>query len=117
MIYLATPYSSKDKHELALRYMEACRITAHLLNIGMMVFSPIVHCHQLKLNYELPAGWEFWGSYDKHMIALAEMLLVATMHGWRESVGVQAEINFAWANKIVIGYINPKSFEITTVSA
>ncbi len=94
MIYLATPFSSPDIEVRQARYEEACRETAELLREGKIVFSPIVHSYPLT-EYGLPGDWEFWQKVDSHMLRKADRLLVLMMPGWKESIGVQAEITLA----------------------
>ena len=80
--YLATPYSmmpGDEAHSLQWRYDEARRITAALLQMGTWVFSPIVHCHPLVQDNNLPTGFEFWNAYDATMIVSSVGVLVATM--------------------------------------
>lgn len=43
----------------------------------------------------MPGGWEFWGGYDENMIERCDELYILTLKGWRESVGVTAEVAIA----------------------
>lgn len=101
LTYLATPYSSyatdpwKKRIEQHSRFMEAQKITADLMNRGFAVFCPIVHCHQLAVDFNLPGDAAYWEEYNKHFMDAASLFVVAdTMEGWFSSKGVQAEIDY-----------------------
>ena len=100
MIYLAAPYSSPDIEVRQTRYEMACKATAELLREGKIIFSPIVHSHPLT-DHGLPGDWAFWQKVDTHMLRKSDRLLVLMMPGWKESIGVQAEI--ALAERLGIG--------------
>ena len=94
MIYLASPYSHPDPAVREARYHAACRATASLLRAGMVVFSPVVHSHPL-VAFSLPGGWDFWERIDREYLARCDEVVVLMLGGWRESVGVWAEIEIA----------------------
>ena len=105
MIYLASPYSHKNKavEELRYRYTEAH--VAMLLANGNMIYSPIVHCHHLATNHTLPTDAKFWQRYNYHMIELADELHVLKLGGWDSSVGVAGEIAKAKEIGIPVHYL------------
>jgi hypothetical protein len=92
--YLATPYTKYPHgHEAAAK--EAARIAGELLRRGMIVYSPIAHSHQLAVEAKLPeTGFAYWMAADAPFMAAADRLIVATMDGWRDSVGVAHEAMF-----------------------
>jgi hypothetical protein len=94
MIYLASPYSHPDPVVREQRFQAACRATAALLRAGEAVFSPIVHGHPLA-DYGLPTGWEFWERFNRTFLERCDEVVVLMLDGWRQSVGVQAEIRIA----------------------
>lgn len=94
MIYLASPYSHPDVRVRERRFREACSATARLVAAGLNVFSPIVHSHSIA-HYGLPSSWEFWSRIDREFLSRCDVMAVLMLPGWRESVGVQAEIQFA----------------------
>ena len=84
-----------------------------MLQSGLAVYSPIVHCHELAKIADLPREAAFWMKYNFTMLAAAEILGVLMLPGWKESVGVTAEIskardNLAGGSAIEIMYIEPK---------
>ena len=95
LIYLASPYSHDDPEVRYARYDAACAATARMMQGGMIVYSPIVHCHILALKYDLPGDWEFWKRIDERMLAACDMVMVLCLDGWKDSVGVTAEIGMA----------------------
>ncbi len=100
MIYVCSPYSDPNLEVRQARYEAACRATVELLREGKVVFSPIVHSHPLT-DHGLPGDWQFWQKVDSHMLRKADRVLVLMMPGWKESVGIQAEI--ALAERLGIG--------------
>ena len=93
MIYLASPHSHPDPAVRQRRFEDACAATAAILRAGRLVFSPIAHPHHLPVGEG--RGWEFWRELDSWFIARCSFLWVLQLDGWRESVGVQAEIDLA----------------------
>ena len=100
MIYLASPYSHNNPSVMQARFKMAEKYTALLLQQGRVIFSPIVHCHELAKTYELPTDFAFWANYCLGMLEKADELWVLGLDGWRHSAGVTAEIKFAENNLI-----------------
>ena len=110
MIYLASPYTHLDLHVREWRFREACRAAAHLLRAGVAVLSPIAHSHPIA-QFGMPTSWEFWSQVDREYLARCDALAVLTLPGWRESVGVQAEIAYAHELGIPVFYVEPCELE------
>jgi hypothetical protein len=94
MIYLASPYSG-DADYMAQNYRLVSAETVDLLRRGFTIYSPIVHCHHLAKQHDLPRDFAFWQHYNHGMIVAARELWVFQSPGWQESVGVAGEIAFA----------------------
>ena len=94
MIYLASPYSHPDATIREQRFHDVCRMAARLMQQGHVVFAPIVHGHPL-VDHGLPTDWLFWERFDREHLRRCDELVVLRLDGWRESVGVAAEIRFA----------------------
>ena len=92
---------------LNFRFEQANKAAAKLISSGQHVFSPISHTHPISQIQELPSGWEHWKAYDEAMLSKCSKLIVLTLDGWMESVGVNAEIEFATLNGIEIEYMEP----------
>jgi hypothetical protein len=101
--YLATPYSLHPiGHEAA--FTSACGITAKLMQMGVSVYSPIVHMHHVALYGDFdPVDHEFWTRINRPMIELAHGLIVAKIWGWEQSRGIEQEIrDFTDADKPIV---------------
>lgn len=95
VIYLATPYSHSDPAVREARYRKALEYAALLLRMGAFVYSPIAHTHVIATDFELENSFEFFKGFDFAMIERCDILAVAQIDGWRESVGIAAEIEYA----------------------
>ncbi len=95
MIYLASPYTHPDIHIRIYRYQRMLQIVADETKRGELVYSPIVHYHQVALNHDLPTDFEFWRDLNFQMIALCTRLKVVRLPGWKESKGVREEEAYA----------------------
>lgn len=91
-MYLISPYSHEDESVREERYDEAVDATAKLIRKGYIVFSPIVHCHPLALKHKLPIDYFYWREYDLSFIEWADVGYVLYIPGWKESLGVAADI-------------------------
>lgn len=111
--YLASPYSHKNKSIRYKRFIDITTIAAKLFNEGHILFCPITQSHNLADTGMLEGSWEFWERVDLAFLAKSEELYVVTMDGWKESVGVGAEIDFAIKNNIPVKYVDPITLEIT----
>jgi hypothetical protein len=84
-------------------------VTAALLRAGHLAISPIAHSHVL-VEHGLPTDWAFWERFDKNLLQRCDDLLVLTLPGWQESVGVQAEIRIAKELGKPIQYLDPNQW-------
>lgn len=106
MIYLASPYTHSDPSVREARFDAACLATAELVRSGHVVFSPIVHGHPL-VRFGLPVEWEYWERFDREHLRRCDQMVVLMLDGWRESRGVQAEIDLAIEMDLPIRYLSP----------
>lgn len=93
-IYLATPYSHPDPTVVEYRYREAVEHTAYLLSLKRWCYSPIVHCHEMARQCNLPTDAAYWREYNETMMRAASELHVYCIDGWKASLGVAHEIAF-----------------------
>lgn len=112
-IYLASPYTHPDEPVMEGRYREIVRIAAELFKDGKVFFCPIAQSHVLKEIAGLQGSWKEFSKFDCAFIRNSSEVLVATMDGWLESVGVQAEIQFAKKVGIPVRYLDPETLSIT----
>lgn len=106
LVYLATPYNHPDETARKIRFETACQLTAELIAAGYHVFSPISHNHPVAWYANMPLEAEYWAPFNRRMLAICQRLIVLQQPGWRESLGVQAELTFAAENDIPISYMN-----------
>ena len=92
-IYLAIPYSHKDDEVKELRYEIANCISAYLMRMGAIVFSPITHSHPL-VKYGLPTDYKYWKTQDESFMDICTSIIVITLDGYEESNGVNSEIMY-----------------------
>ena len=105
MIYIASPYTHKNKKVMQQRYEEVVALCAYLAKEGHSVYSPIAHWHLIAEKYDLPKDDAWWRILDEDMIIVAKQLWVLMLEGWRTSRGVKREILFAKNNTIRVKYI------------
>jgi nucleoside 2-deoxyribosyltransferase len=106
MIYLASPYSHPDRDERERRFTAACYATVLLIQAGHVVFSPIVHGHPL-VRHGLPTDWPFWERIDRDHLERCDEVVVLMLDGWKESIGVAAEIRIAEELGKPVRYLAP----------
>lgn len=106
MIYLATQYSHPDELVRQTRYLLAMEITAELINRELVVYSPIVHCHEMAKRHGFPTDTKFWEQYNNSFIRHCEQMLVLVTPDLHTSKGVMAEIEFARQCFIPIVFID-----------
>lgn len=114
LVYLATPYSKyNDGIECAFR--DAAALTAKLLRLGVKVYSPIAHTHPIAIYGDLdPLDHAIWLPFDEAMMKKSDALLVAQMHGWRESYGVSHEIQFFTAAGKPVFYLDTVAMAVAS---
>ena len=106
-IYLGSPYSKYEAgHDAAARVVADA--AARLMQFGMVVYSPIAHGHAITMAGDLPLTWDFWKRQCQPLVDSAAGLIVLTMAGWQESVGLQYEIEeFVRAGKPIL-HVSPR---------
>lgn len=107
IIYLAGPYSHPNDHERYARVQHLDWFAGMLMARGMIVFSPISHTHPIAEAHLLPTDWAYWKRYAETMLSVCGKLVVCTLDGRQQSVGVQGEIEFAKIHDIPIVYADP----------
>ena len=112
MIYLASPYSDPDPHVRVQRYYSAMECVVNLLNQGFIVYSPVVHFHELAIRHSLPTNATWWQRQNEGMLNLAEALYVLAIPDWKISLGVQTEIKWAFDNGMVVTILDVKGIPV-----
>jgi hypothetical protein len=105
--YLATPYTKHPRGPVAA-HEEACFAAALCFKAGINVFAPIAHTHAIATIGKIEGHFERWSAFDESMVKLARGLIVVKMDGWRESVGVTAEVALARELNKSVFYMMPQ---------
>lgn len=91
LTYLACPYSHTDPAVRQDRYRAANEATAALIRTYRWnVFSPITHSHPLAL-LGLDGDWSYWEHIDTDYLKMSCRMVILTLPGWKESVGIRHE--------------------------
>ncbi len=116
LYYLASPYtapstlSKRHQHQLMLsRWREVTELATKLIfYYDLDLILPITTSKVLK-DHEPRLGthWEYWKKTDTNLVLHSDGLIVAMMPGWKESIGVQAEIAIAKKVRKPVYYIDP----------
>lgn len=94
MIYVASPYTNIDRVVVERRFIQTEDYVASLFKQKHWAFSPIVHCHALAKEFNLPTDAGYWREYNLHMLARSDVLHVLRLNGWEKSEGVREEVFF-----------------------
>jgi hypothetical protein len=108
MTYLAVPYSHPDPKVREARFIAANRAAYRLMVRGDVVFSPISHSHPIEVESGSIGDHQFWAKQDDAFQDRATHVAVLTIDGWKESRGVQREIQIATETDIPIEYLDAK---------
>jgi len=106
LVYLAVPYTHEDPNVRQLRFEMVNKVAGVLINRGEYIYSPISHCHSIALVEDLPKEWEYWELYCRAFMRCCGKMYVLMIDGWKESIGVQAEIKIANEMGIDIIYLD-----------
>jgi hypothetical protein len=110
LIYLSSPYTHEDQFVREIRFLEACKATAWVINVlRLNAVGAMVHSHPLVTRYNLPVEWEFWANYDTAIIKAAREVWVLCSPGWTNSMGVTTECKIAREMGKKIRYMVPSN--------
>lgn len=117
LIYIGTPYT-KYPGGIEPAFVDACKLTARLVVLGLNVYSPIAHTHPLAIHGGLdPLDHKLWLGFDAAIMAKADAMIVAMMPTWEKSFGIRHEIQtFTEAGKPVF-YLGSELFDLVDVAA
>lgn len=106
--YLATPYRAfaGDFDEAC---EAACEQAAHLMDAGVLVFSPVSHTHGIarQMPVQNHTDNDFWMRQDLAVLDRCDGLIVCKLSNWDKSEGVRQEIEHAANRRIPIVYMEP----------
>lgn len=113
-IYLASPYSHQNKSIMEDRYKEVLAVAAYYTRRGQIVYSPIVHYHEMAVHFNLPKAFDFWKETNITFLRMAAKLYVLQIPGWETSQGVIFELNLARQLGLEVLFVEPIDFSNTT---
>lgn len=111
LYYLASPYTHSDPKVMQERFEQVCAVAGKLFNLGIMVYSPIAHCHHIALGTKLPADYAFWLKYNRLLLSKCDGLVVVSIEGYEKSAGIRAELAIAHELKIPVYLVYPYDSE------
>lgn len=92
LIYLGSPYSNVDQLQQKINFILARDATAWFMERGIFIYSPIVHCHDIAVHYDLPHDYTFWKHYNRRMLSACDEFCMLRIDGWDTSKGLKGEI-------------------------
>jgi len=105
LIYIASPYSHDDPNVRVKRFMEVFKFTQKLLENGVNAFSPIVYSHQFAcMSDKLKGDWQTWKELDELMLSKCDGMVVLCIVGYRNSTGINTEVEFAYKTGVPVTY-------------
>ena len=111
-IYFASPFTLYSEGIQAAFEM-AAKACAKFLKEGYPVYSPIVHGYPIALHGKIDQlDHGFWLAIDQPMMNVSRGLIVWQAYGWKDSYGIQKEIEeFQRQNKPIV-HLDPDDFPI-----
>jgi hypothetical protein len=119
MVYLASPLSHPFKEIEKMRYEDINKVAANLHELYPQVafILPITQSYKLKeYNTNLGTSFEAWKDRDLEFINRSDELWIVTIDGWKESIGVMAELDFALQYQMPIYFIDPATLQKLTMN-
>lgn len=98
VVYLAAPYTHPDPQVRQQRWIDACDAAVDLMRMGYAVLSPISMGHPIAHRGQdagIGGDWQAWQAACLAMMAGCSHFAVLQTEGWKQSVGIQAEVDHA----------------------
>lgn len=109
LCYLASPYS-KYPHGLDMAVQHAAELVGKIMKRGLIAVSPIIVSHEVSKNSDIdPLSHEIWLAYDEGLLARCDLLIIAMLEGWEESVGIAWEIDYCERNNKAYVFLDPET--------
>lgn len=118
MIYIVSLYSNGlnklecdyQKKALLKKRVDYTRKRVYeFLMEGHNVYSPISHCYELSLDYNLPQEYEWWQKQDRHFVERSDEVWVLAMEDqygeWTISTGIRDEVEYSESLGIPVKFI------------
>lgn len=118
-IYLTSPYTAfradgtYDDILMQERYIAVTECFQKLVAAGLVIFCPITMTHHIDCMHRNLHGSRmkpsFWYEFDKPFLQAASQLFVLKLLGWKESKGLQEEVETAKGRNLSIVYLEYNS--------
>lgn len=115
LIYIAVPYSHKDRNILKERLIKVSAFAGMLIKAGNLVYSPISQTALMSEYANIPSEYEVWKELDRFFIEHSDIMFVLMLDGWEVSIGVTDEIAIATQSGKPIIYIPPSFAEVYAI--
>lgn len=107
-IYLASPYTHKDAGVRAARAKHTMDYCAKAIRAGYSVISPIVHCHEMVVQHDMPKDYKFWQEYSASILSASSEVWVLMLDSWMRSYSIQAELRHAKTLGLPVFFCKPE---------
>lgn len=107
IIYVASPYTHDSQAVRDARFDVVTGYAAALWGAGMGVYSPLTQTHEAARRVALPTEWEFWQAQCRAFLSICSEVHILMLPGWRDSVGVRAELDIARGMSLPVEYVAP----------
>lgn len=95
VVYLSTPYTHPDPDVVKDRFEKTCLYAKKLIDEGYVVLSPILMYLPLAERFNLDTAYKNWETTCSTILHRCDILAVADIDGWKESVGIESELKMA----------------------
>lgn len=106
MIFVSVPYSNPYREIVELRVKVLSIYCGQLMKNGVITTSPVLFGTTILNHYTLPFDFTYWQDLSYTYLEKCDEIHVLLMDGWKESSGVQGEIERAREIGIPIKFIN-----------
>ena len=104
-IYLACPYSHPNESVMDERFIRVTKLAINLLEQGYDVYSPITCTHLAVRKTDVPRTFAYYKDNCFAELEQCNELWVCMFEGWKDSIGVNAEIDFANKYGLIVKYL------------
>ena len=115
LVYMASPYTHKSARVRHKRFVDVTKAGAKLKEAGFAVVLPITTSVPMVKYSGLKSTWEDWKDNDLEFLSCCDALVVLKLDGWKESIGVKAEMVFADQHLIPIFEVENTDEDINRV--
>lgn len=97
IFYLAAPYTHPKPTVRQERLILVNSTAARLMEGGYGIVSPLSMGVPISFYNDMGTGWETWKDVCLRLLECCDALCLLLLPGWRDSVGVMAELRYAEA--------------------